>query len=158
MSDRLLSDSLAALAFPPLDAPSLLSATAAGFLPAWGSGNGVPSICSPMACSTTSRANCMKSRSERSVCPCRWSFRRPFGLAGVLAHVDLAKMLSEHAVDKKPEKIRYCGSMRTLHPCTPSIGLSTGCRLRQTRFRDGEFPRHQFPTGRGRIPDLWKSY
>jgi hypothetical protein len=38
-----------ALAFPPLTPPSFPNATAAGFLPAFGSGNGDPSIFSPIA-------------------------------------------------------------------------------------------------------------
>src|ERR1017187_5522220 len=42
---RLAGESLAALALPPFDAPNLLKATAAGFLPASGSASGFPSIC-----------------------------------------------------------------------------------------------------------------
>jgi len=59
---RLAAERFAALAFPPLDAPSLLNAKAAGFLPAFGSSSGDPSICSPIACSTTRRAFAKKSR------------------------------------------------------------------------------------------------
>src|SRR5207245_5767499 len=58
---RLAGESFAALALPPLDAPSLLRAKAAGFLPASGSSNGVPSKCSPIACSTTRRATVTNS-------------------------------------------------------------------------------------------------
>jgi len=46
---RLAAESLAALAFPPFAPPSLPSATAAGFLPTFGSSSGFPSVCSPMA-------------------------------------------------------------------------------------------------------------
>src|SRR5262249_25958030 len=57
-----LSD--AARILPPLDAPSLLKATAAGLrVSGSGSGSGEPSRRSPMACSTTRRATETKSRS-----------------------------------------------------------------------------------------------
>lgn len=52
-----------ARAFPPLDAPSLDNATAAGLrVSASGSGMGEPSRRSPMASSTTRRATAVKSR------------------------------------------------------------------------------------------------
>jgi hypothetical protein len=60
---RFLGESLAALAFPPLAPPSLPSATAAGFLPAFGSSKGVPSTRSPIACSMTRKALTAKSLS-----------------------------------------------------------------------------------------------
>ena len=54
---------LLARALPPFDAPSLLRATAAGFLVSGrSSGSGEPSSLSPMACSTTRRATAVKSR------------------------------------------------------------------------------------------------
>ena len=56
MALRFAAESLSALARPPLAPPSLPRATAAGFFPAFGSSSGVPSICSPMACSTTRKA------------------------------------------------------------------------------------------------------
>jgi hypothetical protein len=62
MALRLAAESLAALALPPFDAPNLLKASAAGFFPASGFSSGLPSICSPMACSTTRRAFAKKSR------------------------------------------------------------------------------------------------
>jgi len=62
MALRLAAESFLALAMPPLDAPSLLRARAAGFLPASRSTSGLPSICSPIACSTTRRAFVKKSR------------------------------------------------------------------------------------------------
>lgn len=63
MAFRLSGESFAALAFPPLAPPSLPNATAAGFFPALGFSSGVPSICSPMAFSTTLSAFTAKSRS-----------------------------------------------------------------------------------------------
>ena len=62
MAFRSAADKALALDFPPLMPPNLPEAIAAGFLPAFGSLSDVPSMCSPMACSTTSRAICMKSR------------------------------------------------------------------------------------------------
>ena len=62
MAFRLAGDSFAARAFPPFAAPNFESATAAGFLPASRSMSGDPSICSPIACSTTRRATAKKSR------------------------------------------------------------------------------------------------
>jgi hypothetical protein len=55
MALRLDLRKLAARALPPLDAPSLDSATAAGFLVSFG--NGEPSIFSPIRSSTTERAS-----------------------------------------------------------------------------------------------------
>jgi hypothetical protein len=61
IADRFRGDSAAARAAPPLAPPSFPSATAAGFFPAFLSGNGDPSHFSPMACSTTRRATLAKS-------------------------------------------------------------------------------------------------
>ena len=58
---RLRGDSAAARALPPFAPPSFPRATAAGFLPAFGSSSGEPSSFSPMACSTTRRATVVKS-------------------------------------------------------------------------------------------------
>jgi hypothetical protein len=60
-----LSDdvSLDALALPPVLPPLRPRATALGSFPASTCGSGLPSICSPMACSTTRRAFTKKSRS-----------------------------------------------------------------------------------------------
>ena len=58
---RLAGESLAALAFPPFWPPNLPSATAAGFLPEFGSSSGVPSMRSPMACSPTRKTLTAKS-------------------------------------------------------------------------------------------------
>jgi hypothetical protein len=55
------------------------------------------------------------------------------GLAGILAHVDLTKVLREHSMDQ-------------------SIDLSTRGRVRQTRFPDGAFSCPQFPTDRAECP------
>jgi hypothetical protein len=60
MALRLDSLSFAARALPPLDAPSLESATAAGFRVSTGSG--LPSIRSPIKSSTTDRASRLGSR------------------------------------------------------------------------------------------------
>ncbi len=64
IADRFRSDSEAARAKPPLDAPSLDSATAAGFLTRSGSfgSNGEPSIFSPIRSSMTDRASRFGSR------------------------------------------------------------------------------------------------
>jgi hypothetical protein len=62
---RLRSDSFAARALPPLDAPSFDSATAAGFLVSGfstGLTSGVPSIFSPIRSSMTERASRFGSR------------------------------------------------------------------------------------------------
>jgi outer membrane lipoprotein-sorting protein len=53
VQERSPAVSAAALAAPPFAPPSRSRATAAGFSPASLSRNGVPSHCSPMACSTT---------------------------------------------------------------------------------------------------------
>lgn len=58
---RRAADSFLALARPPFAPPSFPKATAGGFFPAFRSSSGVPSKCSPMACSTTRRATVAKS-------------------------------------------------------------------------------------------------
>jgi hypothetical protein len=60
---RLAGESFLALDRPPFFPPMLPKATAWGLrVSGLGSGKGLPSICSPMACSTTERATSMKSR------------------------------------------------------------------------------------------------
>jgi hypothetical protein len=63
MAFRFAGDSFLALAFPPFRPPMLPSATAWGLrVSGSGCGNGLPSIRSPMACSTMARPISMKSR------------------------------------------------------------------------------------------------
>src|SRR5271157_4643843 len=62
MAFRSADDNFAALALPPFLPPSLPKATEMRFFPASGSSSGVPSICSPIARSTTRRAFAKKSR------------------------------------------------------------------------------------------------
>jgi len=89
---RFRSDREAARARPPLDAPSLDSATAAGFLVSGTSGrfgNGLPSIVSPIRFSMTDRASRLGSR----------------GCLGVLAREGMVRLW--HMKDANGRLVRY---------------------------------------------------
>jgi Fic/DOC family len=86
---RFRSDSDAARAKPPLEAPSFDSATAAGFLVSGGSGafgSGLPSIVSPIRYSITERANRLGSRESLGLLA-RES--EPFMVRAAMAHLNL---------------------------------------------------------------------